>query len=460
MLQKRFTRFIPFFIILFNLTFESLGLCEIRKITDEIQKVTQQIQELKVGNQKHKELEVQENYLELLHSFQARAISEIESEWTDAYRTVFRKLTYLISSEIQPQSLYDLVSVQFQPTAERLSQAKLKGDEPSFPVHWVENSTSAQPTSFEIRFHNREKKLASQRIELGTWKTSIILAPNFEHPHYFQTEFNILSILSSILSEEEKTGFVRNMSIKPTEIIQTAYTEDCFTSYMKGRWMLLPFEKKIELYFQAVRAVVALHRREIAHGDLKLENLLVPSDEVTGLPTELVVADFDTTFYPRDEIKQNKKEYFRGTLGYTAPSELESTIDNRFEKWKGRDLNEKVENALKNDVFSLGVIGQFLLLDRVPLWLNSDLYFKLSEIKDYRSYLRLFRVELQTFIHTAIETSHQPTEPNLKFKSILKSILDAAMTDDPQQRVTSSELLRQLEEVRALLLKQIAPYTF
>ena len=187
----------------------------------------------------------------------------------------------------------------------------------------------------------------------------------------------------------------------------------------------------------------------ILHSDLKLDNLFVPTDEITGLPTGLIVADFDTSLIPRLFIEKGESGPPFGTVEYIPPSDL-VWLSSRAPKplrWLGNSDAEKVQDALKFDVIALGIIGQILLLDDVPSWFESKLLMDCADRRDYSSYVQIFRPTLAWFLNSPLKRNPDFTETEHRFELKLKLILNDAMKEDSQKRITSSDLLRRLVEI-------------
>ncbi|MCO5580482.1 hypothetical protein L7F22_034350 [Adiantum nelumboides] len=111
---------------------------------------------------------------------------------------------------------------------------------------------------------------------------------------------------------------------------------------------LLTESQVAEIFFAALRAVAFCHGRGIMHGDIKMENLLLPCEGCNY--TEIKLADFGFASEFWDLSGQRKMVYRgRGTLPYMAPEML-----------KARPYDEKA------DIWSLGVLLFFLLCWQYP----------------------------------------------------------------------------------------------
>lgn len=131
--------------------------------------------------------------------------------------------------------------------------------------------------------------------------------------------------------------------------------------------------------FQLLTALKDLHSRQISHGDIKSENVLVTSWNWVYL------ADFASTFKPTylPEDDPSDFSYFFDTSGrrtcYVAPERF-YTANSEISRKKaglepGRSLG-RVTEAM--DVFSLGCVIAELLVEGTPP-------FTLSQLFKYRS---------------------------------------------------------------------------
>jgi hypothetical protein len=130
---------------------------------------------------------------------------------------------------------------------------------------------------------------------------------------------------------------------------------------------ILSLEKLIEIALFLIRSISFLHKNNIVHCDLKLENIVINVDEKNDI-SDLKIIDFDVSLFEK------------------VPKELENNVSERYKKI----LNNKKERGTRiymlknekmnfqNDIFSLGVILLILLYKNIKLML----FFKKSVLKN------------------------------------------------------------------------------
>ena len=100
-----------------------------------------------------------------------------------------------------------------------------------------------------------------------------------------------------------------------------------------------------------VSAISYIHRNNIAHWDLKLENILLKEK---GNPCSLKIIDFGISGLLN---KSGEDQLKAGTLFYSPPEVLSQN---------------KIEDLQKVDVWALGVIIYILLTKEFPFWEETE----------------------------------------------------------------------------------------
>lgn len=103
----------------------------------------------------------------------------------------------------------------------------------------------------------------------------------------------------------------------------------------------------VKMFLQVVNAVIYMHERDIAHLDIKLDNIYVDESNNAYL------ADFGCCETP---ISRRRPFYGRGTLIYSAPEMLSvGSLDNK-----------------PADIWSLGILLFIMVTNRIPWIGNND----------------------------------------------------------------------------------------
>lgn len=171
--------------------------------------------------------------------------------------------------------------------------------------------------------------------------------------------------------------------------------------YLKGKNLILMQRENLQLFRKIVEGVMNIHKKNIVHADLKLDNIVV-----TEGPSPLII-DFDLSVENR-EIASN-----RGTRNYMDPAILDN--------WgKGKFIF--TPNV---DKWSLGVILYLMTQGQSPF--NAKL--NQFEIKQILSIIRRGNISFQ------IGTSEEIIDIILKLLRI-----------NPNERIEFEDLLRLIDE--------------
>jgi serine/threonine protein kinase len=134
-----------------------------------------------------------------------------------------------------------------------------------------------------------------------------------------------------------------------------------------------------------------LHDREIAHGDIKLENILIDEE---GHPKLIDFGYCQTSLFADDDQKA-------GTIIYTAP---ELFCSGRF-------------HTLKADIWSLGIVLFVLIVRCFPYTSKSDIGLQSQILGGRLCYDEIDDDDLKDFVK-------QLTKQNPRDRSSIKQILD------------------------------------
>jgi len=121
---------------------------------------------------------------------------------------------------------------------------------------------------------------------------------------------------------------------------------------------IMPFNKIIEISQFIMNSIKLLHKHNIIHSDLKLENIVINIDENNDIK-DLRIIDFDVGLF--NTIPQSL---------LPIPNNYEKVFNNK--KIRGTRIYMLKEKTMsfKNDIFSLGVISLILLYKNIKLLLT------------------------------------------------------------------------------------------
>ena len=174
-----------------------------------------------------------------------------------------------------------------------------------------------------LHTNTKNKKAAMQSFEAET--SSEVLA--FDHPNIIKT----VAVSSATSLEDEPCLIMEFISTRNLQHVLDDPDE------------IIDEQRRIEIAFEIVSALVYLHERQIAHLDLKPVNVLISQDNVCKL------GDFGCCQFLEEKPNTPTRSYLTGTFAYRAPELL-----------KG----EKPSN--KADMFSLSIVLWQLLTRDIP----------------------------------------------------------------------------------------------
>jgi len=227
---------------------------------------------------------------------------------------------------------------------------------------------------------------------------------------YFENEIRFLklrhkNIISPIHLETCKTVQIEEKEKKISyTLMELAPFGDFFDLIITNKVVLE--EKLVRTYFhQLISGLEYLHSRNIAHLDLKPENLLI------GLDYQLKITDFDHSVLNSKPLVPSK-----GTLFYRAP-----------EIYQGR-----CENYKAADIYSAAIILFLFKCGGVLPQVEDKIYQDVN-------LLALFNEDNAMFWQKHLEIQRKPSA---FFDESFKSLFNSMMKADPKERAT-------LQDVRA-----------
>jgi len=170
-----------------------------------------------------------------------------------------------------------------------------------------------------------------------------------------------------------------------------------------------PFSEKLArtLFKQILSAIKYLHGQELAHLDLKLENILVD-------PKGIKLIDFDACESVKSNLKVTSN---KGSLGYRAP-----------EISKGN-----AENLIAGDVYSLGIV-LFIMVVGTPPYNEVEKNGKIVFDKFYE----VLMTDVKKFWKA--QESFRESDGRPKFTRAFKETVEMMLKEDPKKRPTVVEL--------------------
>jgi len=188
------------------------------------------------------------------------------------------------------------------------------------------------------------------------------------------------------------------------------------------------FKQVFNIYIKILQGLLFIHNKNIVHGDIKPQNILISGDEIK-------ITDFGTSRFV-DDVFVNTTDG-AGTWSYMAP-EVAGT-NKRY---------------LNSDIYSMGVLLYQLLSGRTPhssplQVLNNDVYPKLKEINNN------IPDSIDKIVNNALKRS--PKERYQNLKDLLNDLEQATLKWDDEVVTPGRELKEKaisqdwLEEILSLI---------
>ncbi|KAI1839585.1 hypothetical protein JX265_013338 [Neoarthrinium moseri] len=257
----------------------------------------------------------------------------------------------------------------------------------------------------------------------------------------FDSEYNYALALQPKLSDSPYLRAVQD-TIPGQKMFVNEYLSDHLLNFA---WKPLPLLTQKRILRDALRGLAAMHEHDIAHLDIKANNIMVDYHETDdGLVVDRVqLSDLeDATHIP-------PRQALRGLQ-----------VGNHW--WRSPEAHVKGAINKPTDVFSFAIVSIFLLLRRVIFWMDvpqsSDPSFAILEkqistfgewddIDDFLDYLGRGHPWRQSFSKMA--GSFGESNPRRPFSLWKSDVLDADFKDlvrqmtnfDPRKRITAQEAL-------------------
>ncbi len=208
-----------------------------------------------------------------------------------------------------------------------------------------------------------------------------------------------LSILKKLQPNNWVIGFIDSGKLRNRTCIITEYCEGgpIRNKLKKSR---LPVDTALDYLFDIALGLCSLHRNDIIHRDLNLQNILLHNGRCK-------IADFGSG------IQQKKAKDFVGTPSYQAP-EIQ-----KVQKEELKDYNNQI------DVWSMGVIG-------------FKMFYGRAMYKEYKEKIEEDRLGLRRF----------PQSPNIPKDVVF--LLDQMLRVDPDKRMTARQVVEYLQEKKGV----------
>jgi serine/threonine protein kinase len=205
-------------------------------------------------------------------------------------------------------------------------------------------------------------------------------------------------------------------------------------------------KEEFNVLFKLSCNLVDIHDAGINHIDIKPDNVLVrPIYWTTGKVTfDVVFTDFDLAENVEETVKLKRNRNMKGTARYIAP---ELVLDDL--RWFGNTDKERVFNALKTDVFSLGLLAHILINKNIPNFISPD-----QDLIKSNRHINMFDMIYQKIriIEKYFEKYYSDQEYNP-----FQELLFGALRESPYDRLDGQRFFSGLKHINELIKLNLFP---
>ncbi|KAI9554670.1 hypothetical protein GHT06_019943 [Daphnia sinensis] len=196
----------------------------------------------------------------------------------------------------------------------------------------------------------------------------------------------------------------------------------------KKRYNGPPMPHDLQIFHQLALGLEYIHSKNLIHRDIKPHNILI-SVRGAGQDAEITIkwADFGLSREVKKDGNFSTNGGIVGTEGWEAPEILRPRY--RVKNDDG-DENQKFRGTVKSDIFALGLVFGYLFLKGGHLYgFNTDTLGIVNNIIDRNPIPNLHKIDGETR------------------KSYADDLLEKMLEDEPRERMTSTEVVPQLESI-------------
>lgn len=154
-----------------------------------------------------------------------------------------------------------------------------------------------------------------------------------------------------------------------------------YVSLHQGTSKGIPLNYALKISLEVAKAIEKLHKNNIGHGDLKLENILIKKLPCTNKPFDVTLCDYSTVWSPEGPLQTKTCWLFSprgGTVPYIDPLRIIKQLQTTDAIGDSAPIGTKLH--LHADIYSLSIIMYMLLYGCYPIDCDS--------FEDYKRHIR------------------------------------------------------------------------
>lgn len=276
-------------------------------------------------------------------------------------------------------------------------------------------------------------KVVHRAISYKDWEEVAAVSPLKETDASLKAFCQEKDFLSKLPSDE--AGLICQIGSGKKKIFQKLYEGDLSKFIRKGGHLTISDELRI--LSKLTSAIGKIQSRGYSHNDIKLDNIFYKKTPDGRL--DVALGDYGLMTKPSDLIAEGKLRTVAGTLNYMAPELILG--------WQGATPQEKTMNALKADVYSLGLVATSLVIGRTVLR-KFDVCDTINKMKRYfqcRADQTNEVIHLLHQLHYHLAKSPGSENPQ---KQQLLLLISKALSVNPKSRITIDDFSKAIDEIQ------------
>ncbi|MEO5971432.1 MAG: protein kinase [Bdellovibrionia bacterium] len=271
-------------------------------------------------------------------------------------------------------------------------------------------------------------KSVQKAVSYKNWEDVAMISPLKADTKSLENFCKERSIAESFCSKAE--GLIPQLGANKKAIFQPLYQGDI--SKLINSHGPFTYAQQLRILEQVSQGLKEIQAQGYAHNDIKSANIFY---RTTPAGPEAVLGDYGLLNKPEELISARKERNVSGSLEYMAPELILG--------WLGDTKKEQADNAVKADVYSLGLVAASLMIGRT-VFQTFDPCFKILE-KGRKQWKPFFQckadqtMELQAIIDVTRDHLLRSNSPEAPGERQLLDVVKKSLSVHPKSRLSVAE---------------------